>query len=101
MGYKAKQRIYGRRISNGQKTFKEVLNILTHQRNANENNSEVTDLSFAHNYVLLEQYCKDKQLEQYSKDKQLEQYCKDKQLEQYCKDKQLEQYCKDKQLEQY
>ncbi|KAL6059742.1 hypothetical protein STEG23_009664, partial [Scotinomys teguina] len=33
MGYKAKERIYGRRISNDQKTFKEVLNILTHQRN--------------------------------------------------------------------
>ncbi|KAL6085047.1 hypothetical protein STEG23_014217 [Scotinomys teguina] len=41
MGYRAKQRIYGRRISNGRKTFKEMLNILTHQRNANQNNSKI------------------------------------------------------------
>ncbi|KAL6089780.1 hypothetical protein STEG23_020340 [Scotinomys teguina] len=41
MGYRAKQRIYGRRISNGQKTFNEMLNILTHQRNANQNNSKI------------------------------------------------------------
>ncbi|KAL6052545.1 hypothetical protein STEG23_025295 [Scotinomys teguina] len=32
--------IYGRRISNGQKTLKEMFNILTHQRNANQNNSK-------------------------------------------------------------
>ncbi|KAL6085083.1 hypothetical protein STEG23_025969 [Scotinomys teguina] len=37
----SKQRIYGRRISNGRKTFKDMLNILTHQRNANQNNSEI------------------------------------------------------------
>ncbi|KAL6091243.1 hypothetical protein STEG23_026825 [Scotinomys teguina] len=41
MDCRAKQRIYGRRISNGQKTFKDMLNILTHQRNANQNNSEI------------------------------------------------------------
>ncbi|KAL6073452.1 hypothetical protein STEG23_019269 [Scotinomys teguina] len=41
MGCRAKQRIYGRRISNGRKTFKEMLNILTHQRNANQNNSKI------------------------------------------------------------
>ncbi|KAL6076036.1 hypothetical protein STEG23_033551 [Scotinomys teguina] len=41
MGYRAKQRIYGRRILNGRKTFKEMLNILTHQRNANQNNSKI------------------------------------------------------------
>ncbi|KAL6083342.1 hypothetical protein STEG23_036912 [Scotinomys teguina] len=34
-------RIYGRRISNGRKTFKEMLNILTYQRNANQNNSKI------------------------------------------------------------
>ncbi|KAL6069427.1 hypothetical protein STEG23_009780, partial [Scotinomys teguina] len=34
-------RVYGRRISNGGKTFKEMLNILTHQRNANQNNSKI------------------------------------------------------------
>ncbi|KAL6056132.1 hypothetical protein STEG23_003070 [Scotinomys teguina] len=34
-------RIYGRRISNGRKTFKELLNVLTHQKNANQNNSEI------------------------------------------------------------
>ncbi|KAL6093972.1 hypothetical protein STEG23_020638 [Scotinomys teguina] len=32
MGYRTKQRIYSRRISNGGKTLKEMLNILTHQR---------------------------------------------------------------------
>ncbi|KAL6047072.1 hypothetical protein STEG23_026866, partial [Scotinomys teguina] len=41
MDYRVKQRIYGRRISKGRKTFKDVLNILTHQRNANPNNSEI------------------------------------------------------------
>ncbi|KAL6083254.1 hypothetical protein STEG23_032570 [Scotinomys teguina] len=41
MGYRVKQRIYGRRISNGRKTFKEMLNILSHQRNDNQNNSEI------------------------------------------------------------
>ncbi|KAL6066321.1 hypothetical protein STEG23_033459 [Scotinomys teguina] len=40
-GYRAKQRTLNRRISNGQKTFKEVLNILSHQRNANQNNSKI------------------------------------------------------------
>ncbi|KAL6081733.1 hypothetical protein STEG23_016815 [Scotinomys teguina] len=30
------KRIYSRRISNGRKTFKEMLNFLTHQRNANQ-----------------------------------------------------------------
>ncbi|KAL6083840.1 hypothetical protein STEG23_038388 [Scotinomys teguina] len=34
-------RIYGRRILNGQKTFKDMLNILTPQRNANQNNSKI------------------------------------------------------------
>ncbi|KAL6037531.1 hypothetical protein STEG23_036776, partial [Scotinomys teguina] len=41
MGYRTKQRIYSRRISNGGKTLKEMLNILTHQRNANQNNSKI------------------------------------------------------------
>ncbi|KAL6091912.1 hypothetical protein STEG23_030279 [Scotinomys teguina] len=34
-------RIYSRRISNGQNSFKEMLNILTHQRNANQNISKI------------------------------------------------------------
>ncbi|KAL6055393.1 hypothetical protein STEG23_016973 [Scotinomys teguina] len=34
-------RIYSRRILNGQKTFKDMLNTLTHQRNANQNNSKI------------------------------------------------------------
>ncbi|KAL6050874.1 hypothetical protein STEG23_017886, partial [Scotinomys teguina] len=41
MAYRAKQRVYGRRILNGRKTLKEMLNILTHQRNENQNNSKI------------------------------------------------------------
>ena len=41
MGYISKQRILNRRISNDQKTLKEMLNILSQQGNANQNNSEV------------------------------------------------------------
>ena len=40
MGYRAKQGILKRTISNGQKTFKELLNILKHQENINQNDSE-------------------------------------------------------------
>ena len=41
MGYRLKQRILNRRISNGKRTFKELLNILIHLGNANQNNSEI------------------------------------------------------------
>ena len=39
MGYRSKQRIINRGISNGQKTLKELLNIFNHQGNPNQNNS--------------------------------------------------------------
>ena len=42
MGYRSKQRILNRRISNVQKTLKEMLNILSHHRNTNQNESEVS-----------------------------------------------------------
>jgi hypothetical protein len=40
MGYRAKQRILNRQISNGQETLKEMLSIISHQGNANQNDSE-------------------------------------------------------------
>jgi len=40
-GYRAKQRILIWRISNGWETPKEMFNILSHQRNANQNNPEI------------------------------------------------------------
>ena len=36
MQYRSKQRIHNRRISDGQKIFKEMFSILSHQENANE-----------------------------------------------------------------
>ena len=36
MWYRDNQRILNRRISNGQKTLKEIFNILSHQGNANQ-----------------------------------------------------------------
>ena len=41
MGYRAKQRILNRGISNGQEALKEMFNILSHQGNANPNNPEI------------------------------------------------------------
>ena len=41
MGYKYKQRILNRKISNGQMTPKEMFNILSHQGNTNQTNSEI------------------------------------------------------------
>jgi hypothetical protein len=41
MGYKAKQKFLNRGISKGRETPKEMLNVLSHQGNANQNNSEV------------------------------------------------------------
>ena len=46
MGYRTKQRILNRRISNGQKTFKELVNFLKHQENENQNNSEILDYTY-------------------------------------------------------
>ena len=39
MGYRAKQRILNRGISNGGETLKEMLNVLSHQGETNQNNS--------------------------------------------------------------
>ncbi|KAL6038710.1 hypothetical protein STEG23_033145 [Scotinomys teguina] len=50
MGYRAKQRIFGRRILNGRKTFKEMLNVLTHQRNANQNSSKIPSYTCQNGY---------------------------------------------------
>ena len=40
MGYRAKQRILNRGISNGQEGLKEMFNILSHQGNPNQNDSD-------------------------------------------------------------
>jgi hypothetical protein len=41
MRSRAKQRIYNRRILNGQEAFKEMFKVLSHQRNANQNDLEI------------------------------------------------------------
>ena len=41
MGYGIKQKIFNRRISNGQKILKEMFNFLSYQRNTNQNSSEI------------------------------------------------------------
>ena len=40
-GVWSKQRILSRRITNGKKTLKKLLNIPSHQGNANQNDSEI------------------------------------------------------------
>ena len=42
MGYRPKQRILNRQISNGRKTPKKMFNIHRHQKNTNQNNSEIS-----------------------------------------------------------
>ena len=39
--YRAKQRIFNTKISNSLEVLKEIFKILCHQRNANQNNSEI------------------------------------------------------------
>ena len=46
MGYRSKHRIFNRIISNSRKTLKEFFNILSHQRNANQNDSEIPSILF-------------------------------------------------------
>jgi hypothetical protein len=41
MGYRAKQRILNRRVSNGQEAIKEMLRVFSHQGNANQNDSPI------------------------------------------------------------
>jgi hypothetical protein len=41
MGYRAKQRIHNRRISNDREALKERFSVLSHQGNANQNNPEI------------------------------------------------------------
>jgi hypothetical protein len=41
MGYRAKQRILNRGISNAQQVSKEMFNILSHQGNTNQNDSKI------------------------------------------------------------
>ena len=41
MEFRAKQKILKREISNGQEALKEMFKVLSHQGNANHNNSEV------------------------------------------------------------
>jgi hypothetical protein len=40
MGYRTKQRIHNRRISNGQGALNGMFKVFSHQRNANKNDSE-------------------------------------------------------------
>jgi hypothetical protein len=40
MGYKAKQGIFNREISNSQEALKEMFNVINHQGNANQSNFE-------------------------------------------------------------
>ena len=42
MGYETKQRILNRSISNDQKTLNKMFNSISHQGNANQNNSEIS-----------------------------------------------------------
>ena len=41
MGYRAKQKILKREISNGQEALKEMFKVLSHQGNANQNDPEI------------------------------------------------------------
>ena len=41
MGYKAKQRVYKRGISNSQEALKEMFEVLSDQGNAHQNNPEI------------------------------------------------------------
>ena len=41
MGYRAKQRIFNTEISNDLEVLKEIFNILSHHRNASQNDSEI------------------------------------------------------------
>ena len=41
MGCRAKQKILKREISNGQEALKEMVKVLSHQGNVNQNNHEV------------------------------------------------------------
>ena len=41
MGYSTKQRIFNKRISNGQKTLKEIFSNLSDPENENQNDSEM------------------------------------------------------------
>ena len=41
MGYRRKQKVLNRAISNGLESSKEVLDILSHQGNANQNNPKI------------------------------------------------------------
>ena len=41
MGYKSKQRILNRRISNNQETLMDMFKILSHQENVNQNDSKI------------------------------------------------------------
>ena len=42
MGYRSKLRVLNRRITNDQKTIKELLSLLSHQANENQNDSEIS-----------------------------------------------------------
>ena len=46
MECRAKQKILKREISNGQEALKEMFNILSHQGNANQNNSEIPPYTY-------------------------------------------------------
>ena len=46
MGYASKQRILNRTISNGLEALKEMFIILSHQRNANQNDSEIPSYTY-------------------------------------------------------
>ena len=41
MGYRAKKRILNKGISNDKEALKEIFNILSHQKNANQNGPEI------------------------------------------------------------
>ena len=48
MRFRTKQRILNRRVSNGQKTLKEMYNSLSHRGNANKNESEIPSDTILH-----------------------------------------------------
>jgi hypothetical protein len=45
MGYRTKQRIHNRGISNGPEELKEMFKVISHQENANQNDPEISNLT--------------------------------------------------------
>jgi hypothetical protein len=53
MGYRSKQRILNRGIFNGTLALKERLKVLSHQRNANQNDPEICSILYPSEWLRL------------------------------------------------